>query len=471
MANNEKTPYTLQLYGAVAVGLCFSIVRYDMTYLTFAIPGMRADQNFPLNNTHAQWMPATYFLMTILGNLVAPRVVDTLGRRTTVLGGLAMHTVGTACYLVSPNSGWVLAVRGLAALGSSLLMMAAMLYSSEVGTAENKDRDNFVIRFCADSGVLLSFAVGYWFSWRHSPSAIIGLAAACAGLLMQLPESPRFLVLNNRIDEAKQAVIYLEKSQEAAEKFVQDVLAAQERAKALNQSNKVTLREVFLPPYQRPVLTVLYLSLGAMFTGAGIISNRAVPFFQAFKTSIDPRTCTLMIGILSFFIGILASIVNAKCPRIPTLFVSTLVVLNCLVGLSIYHGALHSQGPWSAWAEDNSVVLVVLVAFYFTAFNISPKVAPFTYMGEGIPNRIKSVTNAIVFNFNLLAATFMSLSFGSLVNTFSYTYVLLGLAALSGLFTFLGTSMMIETKHLTLGDIDDHYEKLLQDSSKEKKDL
>lgn len=452
-----------------ACGLAFGIMMCDMAYLTFAMPEMKKDENFPMTTLHTRVMPASHLFMTMIGNVVSSILTDKVGRWTCIMAGLVVHVIACFGYVVAPSSGYMLVVRGLAAFGSSLLMMGTFLYLREAGATEHKDRDGGIVRMCTNAGVLLSYAVGYWLGWRQSPIAILLMSIICIALMWKLPESPHYLVRKNKIAEAIAAITVLRNSEARARKEVKQLVDA-ESGSTKKSGEKGALMSLLHPPYRRPLLAILLLVLASHWSGGSLITQRAVSFFEAFRTEVDPRTCTLLFGVFNFFLGILSTVVDAKYPRLPTLGITTLFCANCLVGLGVFYGMSQSGGDAEAWTRENSHFFYILMGIYYTAFSLGPRMMAFTYMGEGLPTKIKSISTGLIMNFHILCAIFMSVTFSDMLSALTYTYVLIVFAVVSSVFTVLAMRMMQETKHLSIADVDKQFEILVQKFSQEKKD-
>ena len=129
-----------------------------------------------------------------------------------------------------------------------------------------------------------------------------------------------------------------------------------------------------------------------------------------------------------------------------------------------------SGGDAEAWTRENSHFFYILMGIYYTAFSLGPRMMAFTYMGEGLPTKIKSISTGLIMNFHILCAIFMSVTFSDMLSALTYTYVLIVFAVVSSVFTVLAMRMMQETKHLSIADVDKQFEILVQKFSQEKKD-
>lgn len=140
-----------------------------------------------------------------------------------VLISALVFVIGSLLSAVSPHDGqyYLIAVRvdlGLAVGAASALVPA---YMSEMSPARLRGRLSGINQLMIVSGMLLSYIMDYLLkglpehiAWR----LMLGLAAVPASILfigvLGLPESPRFLVKSQKIEEARRVLSYIRKQEE-----------------------------------------------------------------------------------------------------------------------------------------------------------------------------------------------------------------------------------------------------------------
>lgn len=65
-------------------------------------------------------------------------------------------------------------------------------------------------------GVLISYVLGTWLSWSHLALASAAFPALLFVALLPLPESPAWLLSHGRVDEAKEALRWLQRTADVA---------------------------------------------------------------------------------------------------------------------------------------------------------------------------------------------------------------------------------------------------------------
>ena len=146
-----------------------------------------------------------------LGALFAGRISDRLGRRATLLICGVIFLVGALGCALSPGYGLLVLFRFLLGLGVGAAAVICPVYLAEMAPKEVRARMVTINELMIVTGQLLAFAVNAIIGattegegqWR----IMLGVAAIPAvGLIvgmLVLPESPRWLALQGRSDEAR----------------------------------------------------------------------------------------------------------------------------------------------------------------------------------------------------------------------------------------------------------------------------
>ncbi len=118
---------------------CMSIliVGLDVTILNVALPSIQKD--FGASVSGAQWTIDAYTLVIACLLMLSGSTGDRFGRRRTFQVGLAIFTLGSLLCSIAPGLGWLIAFRGVQAVGGSMLNPVAMSIVTNVFT-EPKER-------------------------------------------------------------------------------------------------------------------------------------------------------------------------------------------------------------------------------------------------------------------------------------------------------------------------------------------
>jgi len=157
------------------------------------------------------WATSSFPIGCILGSLPSGYLVDRFGRKGTLIGLTLIFTIGAAMQLGPVNIEMLYASRIIAGFGLGGLSMAATLYQSETAPTSVRGVVVSLQQLAITFGIFLAGALNvglqHWDEgWRisYGGKAFISLAMFIAMFFM--PESPRWLVSQDRREEALEAL-------------------------------------------------------------------------------------------------------------------------------------------------------------------------------------------------------------------------------------------------------------------------
>jgi sugar porter (SP) family MFS transporter len=150
---------------------------------------------------------------TFFGALSAGGLADWLGRRTTIILGCLVFSVGVAMQVASTTIGLLVPGRLIAGVGVGFISATIILYMSEVAPKAVRGAIVSGYQFFITIGLLLAAVVNQCTQGRMNassyriPMAIQFVWAFILGVgLFCLPESPRFFIKNNQRHKAAKAL-------------------------------------------------------------------------------------------------------------------------------------------------------------------------------------------------------------------------------------------------------------------------
>jgi len=191
--------HALHLLRQMVAWMIFSMAQESTSYM---FPGL--EHSFDADDTEIAWFAASFHLGCVIGALLAAVLLDTLGRRPTVLLGAPAAALlsFSACYSASI---WQLVIfRTLQAIAWQVTIMGMQTWYIEF--LPTRHRGSLQAVFCLGwpigRGVVIlssSYFGQDWKSFMFLSSASFLVLAAYMGCSM---ESPRYLVANGRSAEA-----------------------------------------------------------------------------------------------------------------------------------------------------------------------------------------------------------------------------------------------------------------------------
>jgi sugar porter (SP) family MFS transporter len=266
---------------------------------------------------------------------------------------------------------------GLGIGGSSVL---APVYLAELAPARLRGRLVGLFQINIVAGILLAYASNYavarliesgeaW-RWQFGVATIPALLFAL--FLFGIPRSSRWLVTQNRIDEARQVLEMMGTPNSEAElKEIVDSIHLERASKS---------EPLFQRKYRLPIFLAISIGMFNQLAGINAILYYANDIF-AFGgfTGLSADRQAVLLGAMNFCATILAMTVIDKLGRKSLLLIGSVGTAVCLAGVAaIFHLSSHQ-----------SDLLWLLVGFIFF-FSISQGAVIWVYISEVFPTRVRS---------------------------------------------------------------------------------
>ena len=400
---SSKFIYFFGAFGGILFG-------YDIGVMTGALPFLQNDWNLQNNASIIGWITSSLMLGAIIGGALAGQLSDKLGRRKMVLIAAVLFAVFSLASALSPHDGqyYLIAVRiflGLAVGAASALVPA---YMSEMAPAAVRGRLSGINQLMIVSGMLLSYIADYvlqglpeGMAWRM----MLGLAAVPAVILflgvLRLPESPRFLVKQGKLQEARQVLSWIRQPEEveAEMRDIEDTAAGEAAV-----SKSTSWRTLFTGRYRYLVIAGIGVAAFQQFQGANAIFYY-IPLIVEKATGSSASSALLwpIIQGVILVIGALVYMVIADKFNRRTL----LTVGGTVMGLSFLMPAI-----LNAMMPNMSPMMIVVFLSIYVAF-YSATWAPLTWVlvGEIFPLAIRGRASGLASSFNWIGSFLVGLLF------------------------------------------------------------
>ncbi|EHA56883.1 sugar transporter STL1 [Pyricularia oryzae 70-15] len=209
-----------------AAGAGFLLFGYDQGVMSGLLTGAAFTKTFPemdtLNGGSASLqgtVVAIYEIGCFFGAIAALFIGEPLGRRKMIMLGCIILAIGGALQASASTIPHLIVGRIVAGLGNGLNTSTIPVWHSELMKATKRGKGLCVELAINIFGVMLSYWVDYGMSFEKSDAQFrFPLALQCAfaivtflGVLF-LPESPRWLVANDRHEEAQDVLWSVEEN-------------------------------------------------------------------------------------------------------------------------------------------------------------------------------------------------------------------------------------------------------------------
>ncbi|KAH7352726.1 hypothetical protein KP509_19G060500 [Ceratopteris richardii] len=349
----ERTSLKTHTWCCILLTTVSSILMgYDIGIMSTAI--LFIHENLKIGVAKQEVVVGSLNLVAGFGAIFAGHFANRFGRRMTLGFAAAVFFVGAVVLAAAPNFALLMVGRILTGIGVGFAMMIAPLYSAEISPARIR---GFLVSFTEifiDVGLLLGYIVGFalqFFSPRFNWRLMLGIGALPSILLAYgaffiLPESPRWLVMRGRHEEAMSVlegtVCEGEDKKEILRK-VDEIIEANEAELSSREDVKWgdlsynKFRELLRSPSTRFLIKMYIVALGVNFfqQAAGIeatVYYSPIVFKLAgVRSRLGILGATMGVGFAKLVSVLVATFTLDKIGRKKLLLLSSCGIVLCLI--------------------------------------------------------------------------------------------------------------------------------------------
>lgn len=319
---------------------------------------------------------ASSLLGTVVGALLAAMPARRYGRKKTLQVISSMFIVAAlGCALVSEWGVFIIfrIIGGIAVGASSVI---APMYISEISPAALRGRLAGSFQVNIVLGIMVAFLTNYIFThlqladaWRWMLGVMVVPAVVFAILLFSIPESPRWLVLNDKESLAIPILQRLGESNTAA------------AVNTIRESVKQHQESLFQSRYSKPILYAVLLAMFNQLSGINAILYYAPRLFEiAGFSKSDSFSLPVYVGLANLVFTLLAMTIIDRFGR------KTLMLIGS-VGTMVFLGLVASI--YGGHPDGHNNLLFYLIGF-IAFFAFSQGAVIWVFISEIFPNSVRS---------------------------------------------------------------------------------
>ncbi|MCC7155551.1 MAG: sugar porter family MFS transporter [Bryobacterales bacterium] len=425
---------------AATSGLLFG---FDIAVINGALLFLR--RQFGLTEFQTEIAASSLLVGCVAGASIAGWMSDRFGRRKVLMVSAILFALSSIGAALPRSMEEFIAARFLGGIAIGMASVLAPVYIAEVAPARIRGRLVSLNQMAIVTGILLAYFVNWVLSfqgeqsWRWMFASAALPSAAFLAALFFVPESPRWLVENQRASEALLVMARVGGSAEAYRQL-DDIEAA-----IAEESG--TFADLLQPGMRRALIVGIVLAVLQQITGINTVLFYGSVIFKNYAgTARDTSAigASVIIGLVNFLATIVAIATIDKLGRKPLLFVSSACMAVCQLALA---GAFAINPP-----PPLLVLALMLVCVASFAIGLGPGV--WVLLAEIFPTRIRGRAMGVATVSLWIACAALTLTFLSLAKALGAS----GAFALYG-FICVFTAWFVwrftpETKGRTLEEIE-----------------
>ncbi|MGM9753736.1 MAG: sugar porter family MFS transporter [Candidatus Cryptobacteroides sp.] len=465
--NNSKKISGYVIIMAVVAAIGGILFGYDTAVISGTTEIVKGQ--FNLSDFKEGWYVGCALIGSICGVLVAGSLSDYLGRKLTMLISAALFSISAIGCAVCADFNSLVAFRIIGGVGIGIVSIVSPIYISEVSPAKIRGTLvslyqlavtvgfllAYLMNWVIDSGIDPAFAasakdISLWDkmfqteAWRGMLGTETIPALLFFFIILFIPESPKWLIVKNRMDKARPVLAKIYKNEDDIREEIQLTLSS------LQGDNKGSWKDLLKPGILIAVLAGSAIAILGQFMGVNAVLYYGPKIFS--QAGFDnPMFSTVLVGVVNMITTILAVFIIDRVGRKKLIYYGVSGMIVCLLAIGLYFAA----GP--TLGLGNGFMLTFFLAYVFCcAISISAVV--FVLLSEMYPNSVRGRAMSIA-GFALWVGTYL---IGQL------TPVLLGWsqAGTFFIFAFMCIPYMLimwkvipDTAGKTLEEIEDYWHK------------
>jgi sugar porter (SP) family MFS transporter len=380
MTKNNSIFYTA--YVALIVSLGGFLMGFDASVISGVIKFIEPE--FNLSKIELGWAVASLSLTATFSMMIAGPLSDKYGRRTILKIAAVLFSISAVASAFAPSFLVLVIARMLGGVGAALII--APMYIAEIAPAKYRGRmvslnqlnivlgitvaffTNYMILNLSDSqaGWAQSLHFDLW-NWRWMLGLETLPAVLYFGCLFLVPESPRWLLMKNRDDEAL-SIMAKTKSVEEAQK---DIALIKASMSSSTTDSKVPISHLFKPAMRLVMIIGVSVAILQQITGINAVFFYAPMIFEESGLGTDASFMqAIYVGLINVCFTILAIMLIDKIGRKVLLVAGVAGSAVCMFSLSYgFNSATYTLTAESIQALPNTIDKSALVLLQDQTFN------------------------------------------------------------------------------------------------------
>ncbi len=343
---------------------------------------------------------ASALIGTVIGSLIAGIPAERFGRKK-VLQGIGLLYLVTSI-VTALTSSWEIFVmfRFLGGIGVGASSVVGPMYISEISPAASRGKLVGLFQFNVVCGILIAFVSNYLLfgvgedAWRWMLGVQAFPSLVFFVMVFFVPESPRWLIKQNRIDEAEK--VFTQVGEPNTKETIRTI------EESLHSEVGVKKENVFNGNYNKPIMFAVTLAMFNQLSGINAIMYYAPRIFE--MTGLTKDTALLQaisIGATNMVFTLLAISIIDKVGRKKLLLTGSIgmVVSLGLVARAFYVEDFGGYG-----------VMLCLVGF-IAFFAFSQGAVIWVFISEIFPNKVRSAGQTLGSSTHWIMAAIISWTF------------------------------------------------------------
>jgi MFS transporter, SP family, xylose:H+ symportor len=432
-------------FWAITVALSGFLFGFD----TIVING--ADQPIQALWPRGDWFHSTFIMSmalwgTVLGALGGGIPCNKYGRKPTLFWIGILYLVSAIGTAMATTPELFSFCRFMGGIGVGASSVAAPIFISEIAPPARRGRLVALYQFNIVLGILIAF-LSNWLIGKYLPVDVawrwmLGIMAIPAAIyclmVMSVPESPRWLLLNRGDeDKARDVLNAINSDRAAVDQEVANI-------KASAASNATQSGGFFSGAYTKPMLLAFFLAFFNQMSGINFVLYYATRIFEEAGMSREIALASgIWLGIVNFAFTYLGLYLIDRMGRKSLMYIGSVGYITFLAGVA-----------WAFQTGASGPIVVAMVCGFIASHAIGQGAVIWVFISEIFPNKVRDYGMAWGSGTHWVFAAIITMVTLPILKAFS-PVVVFGFFAFMMVIQLIWTWMIMpETKGTSLEEID-----------------
>lgn len=419
-----------------------------------------------LSNVRVGLLVSIFNVGCAVGGIFLCKIADVYGRRIGLMFSMIVYVVGIIIQIASQHAWYQYFIgRLIAGLAVGTVSVISPLFISEVSPKQLRGTLVCCFQLCITFGIFLGYCVTYGTKkytdsrqWRIPLGLCFLWALLLVAGMLNMPESPRYLIEHSRIDEAKRSIAISNKVNEenpAVYNEIQLIQAGIDREALAGKASWVELVTGKPKIFRRVIMGIMLQSLQQL-TGDNYFFYYGTTIFQAVGLT-DSFETSIILGVVNFastFVGIYAieRLGRRVCLLSGSACMFVCFIIYSLIGSQHLYISGFSNDPSNTYKPSgNAMIFITCLYIFFFASTWAGGV--YCIISESYPLRIRSKAMSVATAANWMWGFLISFFTPFITSAihFYYGFVFTGCLLFSFFYVYF---FVVETKGLSLEEVD-----------------
>ena len=314
---------------------------------------------------------------TVVGAIFGGIPTRKIGRKKTLLWIGIFYTISAIGSALAYDPYTFAAFRFLGGVGVGISGIAAPAYISEIAPAKNRGRLVGLYQFNLVTGILIAFLSNYMLSglgendWRYMMGIEALPAILYTFLVLSIPKSPRWLYLNNQLEQAEKIIreAYLKKD---ADELIAEIIK--------DKDSSVNSESIFQKKYSFILMLAFLVAAFNQFSGINAFLYYAPRIFEAGGLGESAALLNSVgIGLTNVIFTYIGISLIDKLGRRSLMYIGSIGYIISLTLISL-----------SFILEWGGILLPIFLFLFIASHAIGQGAIIWVYISEIFPNHIRS---------------------------------------------------------------------------------